>query len=421
MIYSYEAKDGGGRTITGSLDALDERTAARQVRDMGYFLMRLAPSSPSSDAGIPSIRVQHGGDAAVLHAPASLAELGVGGRTPGAFVRVLRSFWPGVSLRDLALFYRQFAALINAGVPIYQCLTTLGNQVGSPGLRHALREIGNSVQAGGSLGAAMAQFPWIFSDFHRAMVAAGEMTGRLDLMFARIAEALEQEYALRNNIIRETWYPAMVFVFSFLLQPNAMVELVVHQNILGYARMALPPLLECIFVAAAVVVLTKVGSQFKYTYDAIIAHLPAIGGAVRMIALARFARALALLYGAGDAVPNAVRTAAAASGNAYLGRKMVRAIPAMEAGEGIAASLAETGAFPPMVVTMLSVGEQTGDLDQTMTKVAEFFEQESAVRLHQLSVTLGAAVTILIGIKVGLFVIHFYTGYFNTVLNTDAN
>ncbi len=409
MIYSYEAKDGGGRTITGSLDALDERTAARQVRDMGYFLMRLAPSGP--------LRMPLTGRAPTDAPPsASLEELGVDG-APGPFVRALRSFWSGVGLRDLALFYRQFAALINAGVPIYQCLTTLGQQAGSPELRRCIREIGRSVQAGGSLGAAMARFPWVFTDFHRSMVAAGEMTGRLDLMFARIADALEQELALRNNIKRETWYPAMVFVLSFLIQPDAMVALVVHGSLAGYARLALPPLLETAVVIFGVLLLTRIGAQFKVAYDAVLSHLPGIGGAVRMIALARFARALSLLYAAGVAIPRAIETAAAASGNAYLGRKMVRAIPDLEAGEGMAASLGATGAFPPMVMTMLGVGEQTGDLDQTMTKVAEYFEQESAVRLHQLSVTLGAAVMIFVGIKIGLFVIHFYTGYFNSILN----
>ena len=160
-------------------------------------------------------------------------------------------------------------------------------------------------------------------------------------------------------------------------------------------------------------VLTRLGSQVKTAYDAFCPSLPGIGGAVRMIALARFSRALALLYAAGVTLPNALRAAAAASGNAYLGRKMVRAVPALEGGEGIAQALMQTGAFPPMVITMLGVGEQTGDLDQTMTKVAEYFEQEAAVRLHQLGVTLGVVVTIFVGIRVAIAVIGFYSGYFN--------
>jgi type II secretory pathway component PulF len=408
MIYSYEAKDGGGRTVTGSLDASDERMAARQVREMGYFLMRLAPNGTA---------VVPGAAAAMASPMMSVPDVGGG---PGSVVRALRSLWTGVGLRDLALFYRQFATLIHAGVPIYQGLTTLAQQTGNRVLRRYIREISQDVQAGGSLGQAMARYPWVFTDFHRAMVAAGEMTGRLDLMFGRMADSLEQEYVLRNNIIRETWYPALVLVASFLLNPQAIVLLVVKSSPIGYLRLAAPPLIESLLVVLAVYILTKIGSQFKVIYDGILSNLPSIGGVVRMVALARFARALSLLYAAGVAIPNAVRTAAAAGGNAYLARKMIRAIPALQRGDGVAESLANTGAFPPMVMTMLGVGEQTGDMDQTMTKVAEFFEQEAAVRLHQLSVTLGAVVTILVGIKIGLFVVKFYTGYFNNVMNMGS-
>ena len=422
MIYSYEAKDGGGRTVTGSLDAQDERTAARQVREMGYFLMRLAPApaalavSGSTWPPAPESAVRPlspAGTEWVARAPAM---------SPGKWLlaRLVYPIWSGVGLRDMALFYRQFATMINAGVPIYQCLTTLMAQTSNPALRRCIHTIGQRVQAGGSIGTAMAEYPWIFLDFHRAMVAAGETTGRLDLMFARLADALEQEYMLRGVIKRETFYPALVLLMSFLLNPSAIVVLVVHGSVGGYLRLVAPSLLECLGVILGIYVLTRLGSQFKTAYDAFLSNLPAIGGAVRMIALARFSRALALLYAAGVPIPNALRTAAAASGNAFLARKMIRAVPALETGEGIAHALMQTGAFPPMVITMLGVGEQTGDLDQTMTKVAEYFEQESAVRLHQLCVTLGVIVTIIVGIRVALAVIGFYTGYFNDLLK-DTN
>jgi type II secretory pathway component PulF len=420
MIYSYEAKDGDGRTITGSVDAADERSAARQVRELGYFLMRLVPATVSRAAvAAPRRAGVETPWPTTVSAPEPQVYVESEDAPPGTkrWVVALRSIWTGVGIRDLALFYRQFATMIHAGVPLYQCLTTLNAQTSNPVLRRTIEQIGRRVQAGDSLGVAMAATPWLFTDFHRAMVAAGEMTGRLDLMFARMADALEQEYALRNNIKRETWYPALVFIMSFLLNPVAIVDLVVHGSVIGYFRLAAPPLLECLVVVAAVYIFTRIGAQFKRAYDAVLSNTPAIGGAVRMIALARFARALALLYAAGVGIPSAVKTAAAAGGNAYLAAKMVRAIPALQAGHGITEALSATGAFPPMVVTMLGVGEQTGDMDQTMNKVADFFEQEAAVRLHQLSVTLGAVVTILVGIKIGLFVIHFYTGYFNNLLN----
>ena len=115
--------------------------------------------------------------------------------------------WSGVGLRDLALLYRQFSAMISAGVPIYQCLTTLVRQTGNGVLRGTDAQNQRPGLEGGMLTEAMAQFPWVFTDFHRAMIAAGEQSGRLDVMMARLATALEQEYALRASIKKETWYP----------------------------------------------------------------------------------------------------------------------------------------------------------------------------------------------------------------------
>jgi type IV pilus assembly protein PilC len=411
MIYSYEAKDGGGRTVTGSLDAVDERTAARQVRDMGYFLMRLAPDRPVV-SHMPS------GGAAALGSPFVMPQPSAAtGGDPSQWVRLLHFLWSGVGLRDLALFYRQFATLIHAGVPIYQCLTTLTQQMRCAALRKAVKAVGNHVQAGGSLGEAMARFPWIFTDFHRAMIAAGETSGRLDLMFARLADSLEQEFALRSNIRSEMTYPVLVVITSFLLQPQAIVTLVVKTNVRLYLSMIAPPFLLCFAVVAAIYILTKLGTQFKNVYDAVLSNIPSVAGAVRMIALARFARSLSLLYAAGVAIPEAVRMAAAASGNMYLAHKMVRAIPAIQNGEGLVQSLSGTGAFPPMVLTMLGIGEQTGDLDQTMTKVAEYFEQEAVVRLHQLSQTLKVAITLAIGAWVGYDVVKFWTGYYSNLMS----
>ena len=159
-------------------------------------------------------------------------------------------------------------------------------------------------------------------------------------------------------------------------------------------------------------------------YDAVLANAPPIGGVVRMIALARFSRVMASLYAAGVSIPEALRAAAAATGNAYMERRMVSAVPALQGGRGIAEALVATKMFPPMVVSMLGTGEQTGSLDMTMDKVAEYYEQESAVRLHQLCVSLGAVVTVIVGIRIGMTVINFYTGYFdkmNDLANPDSN
>ena len=327
-------------------------------------------------------------------------------------------FFSGVSLRDMALLYRQFAAMLGAGVPIYQCLTSLMQQSTNGVLKRHLRRITACVQEGEMLTTAMGEVPWIFSDFQRAMISAGEVSGRLDVMMGRLSSALEQEYSLRNNIKKELFEPVATLLLSFLLPPLVLV--VVAHDIHGYLVQAVYPLLETAGVVLAVYVVGKLLSQFKFVFDAVIYSLPGIGGAVRMISVARFARALSSLYAAGVGIPEAIRFSAAATGNEFLARRMMSAIPAIMGGQGIAASLAATRVFPAMVVSMLQTGEQTGGLDMTMDKVAEYYEAESIVRLHQLCVTLRTVVLIIAAIRVLIILIAFYGGYWNK-MNDMAN
>ena len=400
MLYSYSAKDSTGRTVTGALDAPDERQAAQEIRALGYFPMRLDAPTPSYSEPSHSVG----------RAPVS----------PGRWLleHLLFPIWSGIGLRDLALFYRQFAAMLSAGVPIYQCLTTLDRQTSNGVLRGQIRKIAARVLSGGNLTSTMREFPWVFTDFHRAMVAAGEASGRMDTMMARLASALEQEYTLRANIKRETWYPAVTLLLSFLLPP--LVLIVVSHDVHGYLVQAVYPLLFTGGVLAACFVTGRLLSQFRVVFDGLIASLPGIGGAVRMVALARFARALSSLYAAGVAIPEALRFSAAATGNAYMAKRMVSAIPALQGGHGITEALSATRIFPPMVISMLGTGEQTGGLDATMDKVAEYYEQESVVRLHQLSVSLGAFAMMVAGVRIGIMVVNFYTGYFDK-MNDMAN
>jgi len=416
MIYSYQAKDRAGRTVTGSLDAPDERRAAQEIRDMGYFPMRVAPQQ----GGAATLTPQNGTPFPGAPPQRATQNSARPAMPPGTWLlaHLIYPVWSGVGLRDLALLYRQFSAMLNAGVPIYQCLTSLTQQTGNGRLRRYLSRISAHVLEGGMLTEAFAEFPWVFTDFHRAMIAAGEQNGRLDVMMSRLAAALEQEYALRAAIKKETWYPAMTLLMSFLLPP--VVDVIVLKNLKLYYEEAIQPLLILGAFLAAGYVITRILSQFKAAYDWLLASLPGIGGAVRMVALARFARVIASLYAAGVSIPEALRAAAAATGNAYMERRMVSAIPALQGGHGIVEALQATGIFPPMVVSMLGTGEQTGSLDMTMDKVAEYYEQESVVRLHQLSVTLGAVALIIAGIRVAIVVGNFYAHYFNS-MNDQAN
>ncbi len=398
MIYSYEAKNETGHTVTGSLNAQDERTAVRQVRDLGFFPMRV---SAADSTGRTAVQARPASSSA---GPSKLLQ---------TFVYPL---WSGVAPMDLAICYRQWATLIGAGVPLFRSLTSLSVQARSSALRHSLEQIGRTVEEGGTLSDGMARFPWIFSEFHRAMVRSGEKTGGLDTTFRRLADALEQEMALRRTLQRETLMPKITLVSSFLLPPLFYLFL---GGIKAYVSHAILPLLTLAGAGLGFYVINRLGMQQKRGYDTITANLPGIGGTVRLVALARFARALASLYGAGVGMSQSIQGAAEVCGNAFLGTKMIRAIPDIEAGQGLAWSLGKTGAFPPMVVSMIQTGEETGSLDTMMDKVAEHYEQDVVVRLHQTSVAVGTATLLVTGAIVGAIVIQFYTGYFTNILKPE--
>ena len=420
MLYSYQAKDQTGRTITGALDAESERQAAQEIRDMGYFPMRLAPQQGGAAAPNPQQnsfydrsqpRQALNGTAGILPRPKM---------SPGLWLlaHLVFPLFSGVSLRDMALMYRQFAAMLGAGVPIYQCLTSLTQQTTNGILRGHLRKISARVQEGEMLTSAMAEAPWIFTDFHRALISAGEVSGRLDTMMDRLSSALEQEYALRNSIKGQIIEPILTLVMTFLLPP--LVLLVVAHDVRGYLAQAVYPLLRVVAVVAGIYVVGKMLSQFKFLFDGFVYSLPGIGGAVRMISVARFARAFSALYSAGVGIPEAIRFSASATGNEFLSRRMRAAIPAIMLGQGIAESLQATRVFPPMMVSMLQTGERTGGMDTIMDKVAEYYEQESVVRLQQICVTLRTVLLMVAGIRVLMILIAFYGGYFSK-MNDMAN
>lgn len=459
MLYSYEAKDPEGRTITGSLEAVDERSAARQVHDTGYYLMRLdatpgqaqPQTQPASGpagypSGPPTASTYSGPPRAARYAPQTASASVISTQpahlngyapptattvpnyydqrpmTMGRWImeRIVLQVWPGVSMRDLAIFYRQFAALLDAGVPLRQSFDALGLQSSNGTLKRCLQKIWACIEAGGTLGEGMALFPWIFRDNQRALIAAGELTGTLDVMCRRIAEFLEHEHAFRQNIIKEATMPLITFAMAFLLPPLYLV--VVQGNGREYFNEAVFPLLATTGTIFGIYVAGKVLTQVKVAYDFVLANLPAIGPTVRLVSLARFARTLSTLYSAGVSVPTAIKYSAEASGNAWMASRMVTTIGMMEAGYGIVDSLVNTRMFPPIVISMLGIGETTGSIDTMMDKIAGHFEQEALLKLHQISVAVRVLATILIGIKVLFVLIHFYTGYFGDVFKaTDPD
>ncbi|MCW3060520.1 MAG: Type secretory pathway, component PulF [Capsulimonas sp.] len=412
MLYSYEAKDSQGKRVSGTVEAPDERGAARHVQAEGYFLMRLIAAPVPAGAG---------------PGPAPAGEMRLSSRSadmpippppplsPGKWLlsKLIYPIWTGVSLRDLSILYRQFATLVDAGVPLQRSVATMQAQTYNRTLRKCLNTIAMRVNAGGTISEAMAEYPWIFPDYQRASIIAGEAIGNIDVQFRRLAQTLEEEHQLRGTIKREMFRPCVNITAMFLFPPLVLLFL---GQVHAYFVEAVYPLLETIGFILGCYILGRLATGFRWFYDAVLSILPWIGGAVRMIAFARFGRTLASMYSAGVNIVRAIHYSTEACGNTYLAGRMESIGTALQAGGGITEAFHRTGIFPPMVISMMGTGEESGNLDTMMDKMASFYEEEAKFKLHQVSMSLGAITTVAVGIRVAIIVIKFYTGYFGSIM-----
>lgn len=398
--FRYIAQTPEGREVRGTVQAATRLEATDAVRKQGYWLLELyAEPEPTTP-----VRTAHQG--------------------------VWQPLFGGIPLKTLAMFFRQFATMLAAGVPIYQALETLGNQRGgSARLRRVLNEIRNSILAGERLADAFDKHPAMFSPIIRAMIRVGETSGALENILRQIANYLENELELRRLLSRVTFYPKLVLFFAILIPGliPALITMVgaqggvpVGETLAGIAWTYIK-ILVAILGVWAVFRLAMQAQGFRYAWGLLTVSLPWIGFTVRQLALARFARALSALYGAGLPLSQAMRYAADATGNEYLRSRILPAGSKLEAGISITNTLASTGVFPPMVMDMVATGENTGELGFMMDKVAEYYEEEGKLRSHQAGYVFGVLVYLGVAIYVATILIQFYAGYFSSIFSAAGS
>ena len=395
-LFRYVAQSAEGREVRGTVQANTRLEAIDAVRKQGYWLLELyAEPEPTTP-----LRAAHQG--------------------------VWQPLFGGVPLKTLAVFFRQLATMLAAGVPIYQALDTLGNQRGGNArLRRVLHDIRNSILAGERLADAFDKHPAVFSPIIRAMIRVGETSGTLENILRQIATSLESELELRRLISRVTFYPKLVLFFAILI-PGLIPALITIVGAQGGAPVGATlagiawtyaKILGVVFVVWAMFRLAMQAQGFRYAWGLLTVSLPWLGFTVRQLALARFARALSALYGAGLPLSQAIRYAADATGNEYLRSRIQPAGDKLEAGRSITETFASTGVFPAMVMDMVATGESTGELGFMMDKVAEYYEEEGKLRSHQAGHVLGVVVYLGVAIYVAIILIQFYAGYFRSIFN----
>ncbi|MCP4705927.1 MAG: type II secretion system F family protein, partial [candidate division Zixibacteria bacterium] len=301
----------------------------------------------------------------------------------------------GVKKIDISRFTRQFSTMIGAGLPMVQCLEILSAQTESKELRTIIVQIKESVQSGSTLSDAMAKHPKIFDQLYTNMVEAGEMGGALDTILVRLAVYREKADALVRKVKGAMVYPAVVMVVATGVTIGMLTFIVpVFANMFGGLGAELPGPTKFIlnlsnFLQEQFLVLTLGIAAFatafvlwvrtesgREIFDAALLKIPVMGDMVRKASVARFTRTLGTLLSSGVSIIDAMNVTAKTAGNTVVSKAIKKAVVAIAEGDTITGPLKDSGVFPPMVTQMISVGEKTGGLDDMLTKIADFYDEE---------------------------------------------
>ncbi|OFW55648.1 MAG: pilus assembly protein PilC [Candidatus Solincola sediminis] len=397
--YSYKVRDKQGKIISGKLEADSEAIVSQRLREMGYFIV-----------GIEEQKV-------------SLSK------------KEIRLFKPKIKSKDINIFTRQFATMINAGLPLVKCLSILTEQTESPVFTAIIADVQHEVEMGRSLSEALAKHPEAFKDLYTSMVKAGEIGGVLDDVLLRVATTLESEAEIRQRIKSAMTYPAAMFCISILLLIVMIVFVVpTFENMFKNLGASLPFLTKIImtishFVASIkgvfILIILIVGfvllkrwiktPKGRRKLDALKLKIPVFGILFHKMSLSRFSRTLGTLVASGVPILQALEITSKTVGNMLVAEAVDSVRAGVKEGDSIARPLGQSPLFPPMVTQMLAIGEETGALDTMLNKVSEFYDSEVSSTVESLTSLLEPLLIVSLGLVVGIIVLALYMPIFSLI------
>ncbi|MEO0142502.1 MAG: type II secretion system F family protein [candidate division WOR-3 bacterium] len=336
-----------------------------------------------------------------------------------------------VSKRALAVFTRQFSTMLNAGLPLLNCLEILGKQTESAGLKRVLADVRADVEGGLSLADALRRQPKVFDNLFVNMVESGETGGALDTILQRLATYLEKSVALQRKIRGAMIYPAIITVVAigaiavlliFVIpifakmyegvgrELPAMTQLVVKMS--NFMKVAALPILIGLIALFTIIRRWHKTESGARSMDPLLLKLPVFGDLMRKQAIARFARTLSTLLKSGVPIIDALEITAKSAGNWVIEDAILKARVSIKGGENIADPLSKTAVFPPMVTQMVAIGEASGGLDDMLEKVADFYDAEVDQAVENLTNALEPIIMVFLGGVVGFLVISMYLPIF---------
>jgi len=338
---------------------------------------------------------------------------------------------PKVGGKTLSVFTRQFATMIDAGLPLIQALDILGSQEPNPTLKKAIGRIRGDVESGSTLSNAMKKHPKIFSDLYVSLVAAGEMGGMLDTILARLATYIEKAEKLKGKVKGAMVYPSVVLTISIIVIAILLIFVIpVFQEMFEGLGGELPYLTQVvvdishflrtniIYILVALALLYFAFIRFRatekgrFTVDKTLLGLPVFGSLLKKSAIASFTRTLGTMTSSGVPILDGLGIVAGTSGNKVVEQAILDTRTSISEGKTIAEPLGKSGIFPPMVTQMISVGESTGALDTMLDKIADFYEDEVDAAVEALTSLIEPFMMVFLGGTIGVMLAAMYLPIF---------
>lgn len=381
--FVYKARNWDGKIVSAEMEGESKEVCISKLREKGYFVTSIEEK-----------------------------KAGAGGISFG--------FEKSVSSQEVCIFARQFSTMIGSGVPLVRCLSILQAQAENETFKKVITQIRTDVEGGSTFSKALEKHPKIFSELFCSLVKAGEIGGILDTILERLADYLESSEELRAKVKGALTYPVVVFGIAMLVVVGLVLfvlpqfkEIFDGMNVeLPFITTALLDLSDFMvawwffiipgIIAVPVLIFnffrTKTGSRI---YDTNILRMPAIGMMMRKVAVAKFTRTLGTLISSGVPILQALEVTAQTAGNAVIADAVDKTRVSIREGESIADPLRTSGVFPPMVVQMIAVGEETGELDKMLTKIADFYDSEVDTAVKGLTSIIEPIVIVFMGVIIG--------------------
>ena len=393
-VFTYQGRGSTG-VMTGEIEAADRTSAVGELRRRAILVTKINEKA--------------------------------GGKTPAKAGGKVKD-------REMAIFTRQFSTMIDAGLPLVQCLTILSEQSESKNLREVTGRVARSVEQGSTLADALRRHPRTFDDLFTNLVQVGETGGILDIVLQRLSQYIEKAAALKRKVKAAMIYPAtiigvafmvVIFMLTFVIPTFAAMfkglgaELPLPTQIVLWASDFVRGYILLIIaaIAGAVYMLRRYykTENGRATIDALLLKLPIFGTLIRKVAVARFTRTFGTLVASGVPILEGLRITARTAGNKVVEKAVMQCRAAVTAGKTLAEPLKTSGVFPPMVTQMISVGEQTGALDAMLGKIADFYDDEVDTAVGALTALLEPLMIVILGVIIGGLVVAMYLPIFRLV------